>query len=80
MTDGRRRIAFLAGLTAAILYEWFGTHWVMPRALRRVNEPLASRDAAFRLQEAAHLAGQSRLIGWRVTHGPLWLTIEGVKP
>jgi hypothetical protein len=42
-----------------------------------VNEPLASRDAAFTLREAALLAGQSRLPGWRVTHGPLWLTIEG---
>ena len=59
---------------------WFGTHWVMPGVLRRVNEPLASRDAAFTLQEAAHLAGQSRLTAWRVTHGPVWLTIEGVKP
>ena len=27
---------------------------------------------------AAHLAGQSRLSGWRVTHGPRWLAIEGV--
>jgi ubiquinone/menaquinone biosynthesis C-methylase UbiE len=59
---------------------WFGTHWVMPEVLRRVNEPLASRDAAFTLQEAAHLADQPRLPGWRVTHGPVWLTIEGVKP
>jgi hypothetical protein len=42
-----------------------------------VNEPLGSRDAAFTIQEAAHLAAQSRLSGWRVTHGPLWLTIEG---
>jgi hypothetical protein len=45
--------------------------------LRRVNEPLGSRDAAFSLQEAADLAEQSRLTGWRVTRGPLWLTIEG---
>jgi ubiquinone/menaquinone biosynthesis C-methylase UbiE len=59
---------------------WFGTHWVMPGVLRRVNEPLASRDAAFTLREAAHLADQSRLAAWRVTHGPVWLTIEGVKP
>ena len=52
----------------------------VPPALRRVNEPLGSRDAAFTLQEAAHLAGQSRLSAWRVNDGPLWLTIEGVKP
>jgi ubiquinone/menaquinone biosynthesis C-methylase UbiE len=56
---------------------WFATHCVVPRALRRVNEPLGSRDAALTLQEAAHLVGQSRLTAWRVTHGPLWLTIEG---
>jgi ubiquinone/menaquinone biosynthesis C-methylase UbiE len=56
---------------------WFVTRCVVPRALRRVNEPLGSRDAAFTIQEAAHLAAQSRLRGWRVTHGPLWLTIEG---
>jgi ubiquinone/menaquinone biosynthesis C-methylase UbiE len=56
---------------------WFATHCVVPRALRRVNEPLGSRDASFTPQEAARLAGQSRLTGWRVTHGPLWLTIEG---
>jgi ubiquinone/menaquinone biosynthesis C-methylase UbiE len=58
---------------------WFATHCVVPRALRRVNEPLGSRDAAFTSEEAAHLAGSSRLTGWRVTQGPLWLTIEGTR-
>ncbi|MCL7454704.1 MAG: class I SAM-dependent methyltransferase [Anaerolineae bacterium] len=56
---------------------WFATHRVVPRALRRVHEPLGSRDASFTPLEAAHLAGQSRLAKWRVTRGPLWLTIEG---
>ena len=56
---------------------WFVTHCVVPKALRRVNEPLGSRDAAFTPEEAADLTGQSRLTGWHVTHGPLWLTIEG---
>ena len=56
---------------------WFVTRCVVPKALRRVNEPLGSRDAAFTPEEAADLAGQSRLTGWHVTHGPLWLTIEG---
>jgi len=56
---------------------WFATHVVVPSALRRVNEPLGSRDAAYTPPEAAHLAAQSRLSGWRVTRGPLWLTIEG---
>ena len=56
---------------------WFATRFVVPSTLRRVNEPLSSRDAAFTPQEAATLAGQSQLAGWRVTRGPLWLTIEG---
>jgi ubiquinone/menaquinone biosynthesis C-methylase UbiE len=56
---------------------WFVTRCVVPRHLRRVNEPLGSRDAAFTLQEAARLAAESCLTGWRVTYGPLWLTIEG---
>jgi ubiquinone/menaquinone biosynthesis C-methylase UbiE len=58
---------------------WFATRCVVPRALRRVNEPLGSRDAAFTPREAADLAGQSGLTGWRVTRGPLWLIIQGVK-
>ncbi len=57
---------------------WFVTHVVVPAALRRANEPLGSRDAAYTPQEAARLAEQSRLSSWRVTCGPLWLTIEGV--
>jgi ubiquinone/menaquinone biosynthesis C-methylase UbiE len=56
---------------------WFVTRCIVPRALRQVNEPLGSRNAAFTVHEAAHLAEQSRLAGWRVTKGPLWLTIEG---
>jgi ubiquinone/menaquinone biosynthesis C-methylase UbiE len=56
---------------------WFATHCVVPRALRHLNEPLGSRDAAYTPGEAAELAGQSRLAGWKVTQGPLWLTIEG---
>ncbi|MGA9350639.1 MAG: class I SAM-dependent methyltransferase [Anaerolineae bacterium] len=56
---------------------WFVTHVVVPAALRRVNEPLGSRNAAYTPQEAARLAEQSCLSGWRVTRGLLWLTIEG---
>ena len=55
---------------------WFVTHVVAPAALRRANEPLSSRNAAYTPQEAALLAEQSRLSGWRITRGPLWLTIE----
>jgi ubiquinone/menaquinone biosynthesis C-methylase UbiE len=56
---------------------WFATHVVVPAALRRVNEPLSSRNAAYTPEEAVRLAEKSRLSGWRVTRGPLWLTIEG---
>ena len=59
---------------------WFATHFVVPRALRQVNEPLTSRDAAFTPAEAADMAEQSRLTNWQVTRGPLWLTLEGTKP
>jgi ubiquinone/menaquinone biosynthesis C-methylase UbiE len=58
---------------------WFATHCVVPRALRRVREPLGSRNASFTPQEAAQLAAQSRLSGWRVTGGPLWLILEGTR-
>ena len=56
---------------------WFATHVIVPAALRRANEPLSSRNAAYTPQEAARLAEKSRLSGWRVTRGPPWLTIEG---
>ncbi|MBN1933577.1 MAG: methyltransferase domain-containing protein [Anaerolineae bacterium] len=56
---------------------WFATRFVVPPALRRINEPMGSRDAAYTPSEAATLARQSRLSGWRITAGPLWLTIEG---
>jgi ubiquinone/menaquinone biosynthesis C-methylase UbiE len=56
---------------------WFVTHVVVPAALRCANEPLSSRNAAYTPQEATRLAGKSRLSHWRVTRGPLWLTIEG---
>jgi ubiquinone/menaquinone biosynthesis C-methylase UbiE len=58
---------------------WFATRVVVPAALRRVNEPLGSRNAAYTPQGAAQLAEQSRLSSWRVTRGPLWLTIEGTS-
>jgi ubiquinone/menaquinone biosynthesis C-methylase UbiE len=56
---------------------WFVTHVVVPPALRRANEPLASRDASYTQGETEHLASLSQLTGWRVTSGPLWLIVEG---
>lgn len=58
---------------------WFATRFVVPAGLRRVGEPMASRNAAYTPEEAGILVGESRLDGWRVTRGPLWLTIEGTK-
>jgi hypothetical protein len=56
---------------------WFAPHGVVPTALRRVREPLGSRDASCTGQEVAQLAARWRLTGWRVTQGPLGLTVEG---
>jgi ubiquinone/menaquinone biosynthesis C-methylase UbiE len=56
---------------------WVVTGFVVVPALRRANEPLASRNAAYTPLEAHDLAERSRLRGWRVTRGPLWLIIEG---
>lgn len=58
---------------------WFVTHFVVPAALRRANEPLSSRNAAYTPEEAAQLAQQSRLDGWRIACGPQWLAIQGTK-
>jgi len=55
----------------------FATRYVVPQALRRAHEPLGSRDAAYTPEELEELARQSRLTGWQVTRGPLWLTLEG---
>jgi ubiquinone/menaquinone biosynthesis C-methylase UbiE len=58
---------------------WFVTRFIVPRALREVNEPMSSRNAAYTPQEAAQIATSSSLSGWRVIPGRLWLTIEGRK-
>jgi len=65
--------------SAAWLLVWFVTCFVVPSALRRMNELLGSRDAAYTPQEAAQLAEKSRLTDWCATQGPLWLTIEGTR-
>lgn len=58
---------------------WFATRVVVPKPLRGVNEPLNSCHAAYDVGEAAELARQSSLTGWRVTPGPLWMFIEGAR-
>lgn len=59
---------------------WVVTSFIVSRPLRRANEPMASRNAAYTPAEALELAEGSRLAGWRVTRGPVWLTIEGRTP
>lgn len=56
---------------------WLITRYVVPPALRRAQEPLGSRNAAYTPDEVAALAQASRLTGWRVARGPFWLSIEG---
>jgi ubiquinone/menaquinone biosynthesis C-methylase UbiE len=63
----------------AWLLLWVVTGFLVAPALRRANEPLASRNAAYTPLEVRELAGRSRLRGWRVAGGPLWLIIEGIK-
>ncbi|NIV35542.1 MAG: methyltransferase domain-containing protein [Anaerolineae bacterium] len=63
----------------AWLLLWMVTGFLVEPALRRANEPLASRNAAYTPLEARELAERSRLRGWRVTRGPVWLIIEGCK-
>jgi ubiquinone/menaquinone biosynthesis C-methylase UbiE len=58
---------------------WFVTGFLVPPSLRRANEPLSSRNAAYTPLEAATLAERSRLGDWRVTRSPLWLILEGHK-
>ena len=58
---------------------WFATRVVVPSALRVVNEPLGSRNAAYSASEATRMAADSHLTGWRISAGPLWLVIEGRK-
>jgi ubiquinone/menaquinone biosynthesis C-methylase UbiE len=50
---------------------WFVTRLIVPHALRQVNEPLGSRNAAYSVGEAARLVESSQLSGWRIVDGPL---------
>jgi ubiquinone/menaquinone biosynthesis C-methylase UbiE len=58
---------------------WVTRRFLVPAALRRANEPLSSRNAAYTPREAARLAEKSRLTGWRVVEDRLWLTLEGTS-
>jgi ubiquinone/menaquinone biosynthesis C-methylase UbiE len=55
----------------------FATRAVVPQALREMDEPLASSQTAYTPAEAAQMLSRSRLSGWRVVRGPLWLIITG---
>jgi len=56
---------------------WFVSNVVVPEALKRIYEPMASRDAAYTPAEAQQLVSASKLTGWQVDAGPMWLFIEG---
>lgn len=58
---------------------WFATHVIVSPALRRANEPLASRDASYTPDEMGSLVGGSQLTGCRISSGPLWLIVEGQR-
>ncbi len=59
------------------LFLWFITHFIVPDPLRRVNEPLSSRDAAYTCEEAGDLLKKSELENGVVVCRPGWLMIEG---
>ena len=60
---------------------WFVTRIIVPHALKKVNEPMGSRNAAYTVQEAKQLMAKSNLPGWQITSGPLWIVVEGsIKP
>jgi len=63
----------------AWLLVWFATRYIVPPALRQIQEPMGSRNAAYTPDEAAALAQQSQLTGWHIARGTFWLAIEGVR-
>jgi ubiquinone/menaquinone biosynthesis C-methylase UbiE len=58
---------------------WFGTQFIVPAALHRVNEPMSSRNASYTVKELVDLTRQSRLGGGQVTTGPIWIVLAGKK-
>lgn len=56
---------------------WIATKFGAPQSIRSINEPMASRDAAYTPGEAARLLLQSTLTGWEISTGPGWLIIQG---
>jgi ubiquinone/menaquinone biosynthesis C-methylase UbiE len=59
------------------LLVWTATQFVVPAALHRINEPMGSRNAAYTPEEVKALAERSRLSGWQVSAGPMWVALEG---
>lgn len=73
--DLRRDVGLLPWLLL-----WVATHLVVPHALRRANEPMASRESAYTPGEVEALLQGSPLADGRVTAGPFWLLVEGRRP
>jgi ubiquinone/menaquinone biosynthesis C-methylase UbiE len=58
---------------------WFSTQFAVPAVLHQVNEPMASRNASYTVQELIDLAQQSGLGVGQVTTGPIWIVLQGKK-
>ncbi len=56
----------------------FATHLAVPAALRRINEPMASREASYTPRELVEMLTRSSLQDWRVTSGPFWVMVESI--
>jgi ubiquinone/menaquinone biosynthesis C-methylase UbiE len=61
----------------ASLFLWFLTRCIVPRALKNINEPLGSRNAAYTPDETASLLARSGYIASRISSGLFWISIEG---
>jgi ubiquinone/menaquinone biosynthesis C-methylase UbiE len=59
------------------LFFWLITHFIVPIPLRKMNEPMSSRDAAYTIHEADRLVGDSVLTHWKIINGASWLMIKG---
>lgn len=66
------------GLAPWLLF-WFATHVVVPGTLRRMNEPMSSREAAYTSPEVVEMLSRSLLQNWQGTTGPFWLTVESIS-
>jgi ubiquinone/menaquinone biosynthesis C-methylase UbiE len=59
---------------------WFASHFIVPRPLRRIGEPLGSLQSAYTPEEASSMLKKSKLGEYCIAKGgPFWLLIKGRK-